>query len=96
MANRFSKRNVALVKQCVMRIIGIKGLSNTMPDCRRPLHIFSQPSTFYKSPLTTPSSAVIFSLSALNIQRLTGLSSLLELAINYLHMLRLVIAHDDT
>ncbi|MDI8105910.1 DNA-binding transcriptional activator BglJ, partial [Salmonella enterica subsp. enterica serovar Anatum] len=55
----------------------------------------SKPSTFYKAALKTPFSAVIFSLSALRTERRTGLSSLTELAINYPHMRRLVIADDD-
>lgn len=40
MENRISKRNVALVEKCVMSTIGIKGLFDTMPDCRHTLHIF--------------------------------------------------------
>ncbi len=95
MENRISKRNVALVEKCVMSTIGIKGLFDAMPDCRHTLHIFSKPSAFYKAALTTPFSAVIFSLSALRTERRTGLSSLTELAINYPHMRRLVIADDD-
>lgn len=95
MENRISKRNVALVEKCVMSTIGIKGLFDAMPDCRHTLHIFSKPSAFYKSALKTPFSAVIFSLSALRTERRTGLSSLTELAINYPHMRRLVIADDD-
>ncbi|HGH5281059.1 TPA: bgl operon transcriptional regulator BglJ, partial [Salmonella enterica subsp. enterica serovar 4,[5],12:b:-] len=88
MENRISKRNVALVEKCVMSTIGIKGLFDAMPDCRHTLHIFSKPSAFYKAALTTPFSAVIFSLSALRTERRTGLSSLTELAINYPHMRR--------
>lgn len=95
MENRISKRNVALVEKCVMSTIGIKGLFDAMPDCRHTLHIFSKPSAFYKAALKTPFSAVIFSLSALRTERRTGLSSLTELAINYPHMRRLVIADDD-
>lgn len=92
MENRISKRNVALVEKCVMSNIGIKGLFDAMPDCRHTLHIFSNPSAFYKAAPKTPFSVVIFSLSALRTERRTGLACL---AVNYPHMRRLVIADDD-
>ncbi|AGR61779.1 TPA: DNA-binding transcriptional activator BglJ [Salmonella bongori] len=95
MENRISKRNVALVEKCAMSNIGIKELFDATPDCQHTLHIFSKPSVFHKAALKTSFSAVIFSLSALRTERRTGLTCLMEMAINYPHIRRLVITDDD-
>ncbi|ECG8589520.1 DNA-binding transcriptional activator BglJ [Salmonella enterica subsp. salamae] len=95
MENRIDKRNVALVEKCVMSSIGIKGLFDIMPDSQDVLHIFPSQSAFYKAARKTSFSAVIFSLSALRTERRTGLACLTELAVNYPHIRRLVIADDD-
>lgn len=95
MENRISKRNVTLVEKCAMSNIGIKELFDATPDCQHTLHIFSKPSVFHKAALKTSFSAVIFSLSALRTERRTGLTCLMEMAINYPHIRRLVIADDD-
>ncbi|EDP8626419.1 DNA-binding transcriptional activator BglJ [Salmonella bongori] len=95
MENRISKRNVALVEKCAMSNIGIKELFDATPDCQHTLHIFSKPSVFHKAALKMSFSAVIFSLSALRTERRTGLTCLMEMAINYPHIRRLVIADDD-
>ncbi|CCC33002.1 conserved hypothetical regulatory protein [Salmonella bongori NCTC 12419] len=78
-----------------MSNIGIKELFDATPDCQHTLHIFSKPSVFHKAALKTSFSAVIFSLSALRTERRTGLTCLMEMAINYPHIRRLVIADDD-
>ncbi|AID26838.1 transcriptional regulator [Salmonella bongori serovar 48:z41:-- str. RKS3044] len=78
-----------------MSNIGIKELFDATPDCQHTLHIFSKPSMFHKAALKTSFSAVIFSLSALRTERRTGLTCLMEMAINYPHIRRLVIADDD-
>ncbi len=77
-----------------MSTIGIKGLFDAMPDCRHTLHIFQNHPRFIRAALKDAVSPLFFS-SALRTERRTGLSSLTELAINYPHMRRLVIADDD-
>lgn len=89
------KGNVALVEKCTMSRIGIKNLFNAIPNNQYNLHLFSHQTEFSQAMLTTPFSMLMFSLSALRTDRRAGLIYLTELAVNYPHIRRVVIADDD-
>lgn len=95
MEKRSVKRNVALVEKCVMSSVGINNLFNTMPKNQYKLHLFSSQSDFSQAMLNIPFSAVIFSLPAIRTDRRAGLVYLTELAVNFPHIRRVVIADDD-
>ncbi|HFZ8994923.1 TPA: DNA-binding transcriptional activator BglJ [Citrobacter freundii] len=95
MENRTAKANVALIEKCVMSSLGIKSLFNAFPDCPFKLHVFPAQSAFQNAILQIPFTAAIFSLSAVREDRRVGLASIAELAVNFPHIRRLVIADDD-
>jgi len=95
MENRSYTGNVALVEKCVMSRIGFQSLFITSSEHHYRLCLFNTRDAFREAMKRMDFSGVIFALSSSRKDRRVGLSCLADLAIDYPHMRRLVIADDD-